>query len=209
MAKYNINIYQDGASLVVQPDITANTPPQYYPLANIRSVEAKYDANYGATFDYKFAALCQVTIRFIDHSWQPVQFDIQEVANQAGWTPATEVGLNIATADINSWIGASSGGGSSLPGSLTVTDNDALGGDGTYFIDVASGAITGQAYKYLVVNDGSGATFSVLNDSAANNMLTTQGYSGKTVEKGMIIRAASGEFIQDITVTAGSVIGVK
>lgn len=203
------NIYKEGASLAVQADITADTPIQYYPLSAIKSISSKFEAGYGTKLNYKHADLAEVTISFYDPSWQEVKFDIQDIANQAGWTPISEVGLNIATADINSWIGAATGSGSSTAGSVVLDTNDALGGNGTHFIDVASGPLTGLAYKYLVVNDAAGAAFSVLNDSGANNMLTTQNYSGKTVTKGLLIRAADGALIEEITVSSGSVIGVE
>lgn len=84
---------------------------------------------------------------------------------------------------------------------------DSMGGDGTDYIDVASGAITGKAYKFLVMNED--AVFSVLTDSGGGNMLTTQGLTAKTISKYIIIRAYDNLLIEDITVSSGSVIGIK
>lgn len=207
MSKYTKKIWKEGASLAYQVEVSANEPIQYFPLSAIKGVTGRYASPAPGNL-YGLDDLVQVTIDFYDHAYPPIAFDTQEITNQATWV-ATEAGLNIALADINSWISAGSGSGSSTAGSVVLTEDDALGGNGTHFIDVASGAITGATYKYLVVNDATGATFSVLADSASNDMLSTQNYSGKTVEKGMLIRAAGGELIKDITVSAGSVIGVE
>lgn len=86
---------------------------------------------------------------------------------------------------------------------------DGLGGNGTFYVNVASGAITGETYKYIVVNED--AVFSVLadNDGVPNDLLVDLGIGGNKITKGMIIRAENNNLIASITLTEGSVIGVK
>jgi hypothetical protein len=85
--------------------------------------------------------------------------------------------------------------------------NDALGGEGTEYI-FGTTAVTGKAYKYLVVNSDTGASFSTLNDDAAVDLLTDLGIGANAVTKGMIIRAKAGKLIEDITLATGSVVGI-
>lgn len=207
MALKQLEILLVGSSIAVRPVDSPNDKPyEYYPVSTIHSITSLLNSTPADTYPYAVQAMVMLVSK---DRHEIIRFDVQDVSNQATWL-ATEAGLMAAVTDINSWITAGiSGGGSTTPGSLIVTDNDALGGNGTYYIDSASGPITGETYKYLVVNSSAGATFSVLNDSAANDMLTDQNYSGNVIEKGMIIRAANGEFIEDITVLSGSVIGVK
>jgi len=89
--------------------------------------------------------------------------------------------------------------------STELTVNDSLGGNGTDFLDGT--AVTGRAYKYLVINDD--AVFAVLNDSEGNDMLVDQFYATQTVGKGMVVRANDGNLIADITMSSGSAKGVK
>ncbi len=76
--------------------------------------------------------------------------------------------------------------------------NDALGGSGTDFIYVSTGAVTNKTYKYLVANED--CTFTTLAGSTTANLLaavgTGLGISTNTVSKGMIIRGLNGETIK-------------
>ena len=89
--------------------------------------------------------------------------------------------------------------------------DDALGGNGTDFIYVSTGAVTNKTYKYLVANED--CTFTTLAGSTTANLLaavgTGLGISTNTVSKGMIIRGLNGETIKDITMLTGSVIGIR
>lgn len=89
--------------------------------------------------------------------------------------------------------------------------DDALGGNGTDFIYVATGAVTNKTYKYLVANED--CTFTTLAGSTTANLLaavgTGLGISTNTVSKGMIIRGLNGETIKNITMLTGSVIGIR
>lgn len=83
---------------------------------------------------------------------------------------------------------------------------EALGGAGTEFRP--TGAHTGDTFKYIVVNED--AVFSVITGDGATNLLTQFGLTASdTVTKGMILRPAAGELIEDITIDSGSIIGVN
>lgn len=87
-----------------------------------------------------------------------------------------------------------------------------LGGNGTEFI-FGTGAITGKQYKYLVVNDPNGATFTTLKGSVTANLLAALpaglGITTNNIAKGMIIKGFNGELITEVTLATGSVVGVK
>jgi hypothetical protein len=76
-----------------------------------------------------------------------------------------------------------------------------LGGYGG--ITVVTGAVTGQAFEFLVVN--AATSFTTLTDSEGNNALTYLGLSGITVMTGMIVRARNGLKLAAVTVSGGNV----
>ena len=76
-----------------------------------------------------------------------------------------------------------------------------LGGYGG--ITVVTGAVTGQAFEFLVVN--ASTSFTTLTDSEGNNALTYLGLSGITVMTGMIVRARNGLKLAAVTVSGGNV----
>ena len=81
-----------------------------------------------------------------------------------------------------------------------------IGGAGTEFIDNGA-AVTGKDYAFLVVN--ADAVLSVLTGVGSVNGLTLCNLTGKTVKAGMIIKLPGGTIITAVTVTSGSVMGVK
>lgn len=85
--------------------------------------------------------------------------------------------------------------------------NDALGGDGTEYIYVSTGAVSSKTYKYLVANED--CTFTTLTGSVTADLKATLGIAANTVSKGMIIRGLSGETVTAVTMATGSVIGVR
>lgn len=86
-----------------------------------------------------------------------------------------------------------------------------IGGEGTELITAADGAITGKSFAYIVVNGA--ATFDTLDDSSDRDMTaatTEDGGCGIDTEiaVGIVLRAKAGRRIKNITLSAGSVIGV-
>lgn len=79
------------------------------------------------------------------------------------------------------------------------------GGEGTFYH--TTGAHTGLKYKSIVVN--ADVVFSVLTDSAGNDLLTDLGISTNTISKGLIIKAEGDRTIATMTITSGSVVGIK
>lgn len=211
MAKrFPLEILKVGSSIAYRPIATVNTPYEYFPLNNIKGIVHTFVEDADDRFGYRHANQCIIEISFIDPTWQPLRFDIQDIDNQAAWTPGDEVGIQVALTDINSWITSAAGGGGSptpvVPGSLVLTEDDGLGGAGTEFIYVSTGVVTGKNYKYLVANEDS--TFTTLAGSTTADLKTDLGITTSTVGKGMIIRGLSGETITDVTMLTGSVIGV-
>jgi hypothetical protein len=101
-----------------------------------------------------------------------------------------------------------SSGGVSLATEATLLDllnkvDDSLGGNGTEYIN---SAVTGKAYKYLVVNED--VVFSNLVDDASVDLLVNLNITTNTISKGMVIRANNGKLIKEVTPSSGSVIGV-
>lgn len=215
MAHYEKEILKVGASLAIRPTIGVNTPFEYFPLSMIKGVTGRFEANFKANgFQYRFADMAKVTIDFNDHSWQSLEFDVQDISNQATWL-GTEVGVAQAVEDINSWITLAAGGGGSptpvVPGSLVLNENDALGGDGTDFINLGSGLVVGVDYKYLVANED--CTFTTLVGSTTPDLLaalpTGLGITTDTIGKGMIIRGLNGETITEVEMLTGSVLAIR
>jgi len=218
MALLQKNISLIGASIAIETIVSPAIPNEYYPISAIRSVNATYSQNLQAVGGvYPYPSMLMVDIYFFDPNMQRLSFDIQSIANQAGWT-ANLAGLNQAMIDINGWITtanslAPTGSATAANQVLMIADttaikdntNDALGGGGTEYI-FGAGVITGKAYKYLVVN--ADTTFTTLVDSAAVDLLTDLGIGANAVTKGMIIRAKAGKLIEDITLATGSVVGI-
>ena len=82
----------------------------YYPVSNIKCIEPVAEIGYGtrdSSTNQRFHRtrqddLLRITISFLDDT-KPLTFDIQNVMNQAGWTPDA-VGMATALMDINGWI---------------------------------------------------------------------------------------------------------
>ena len=70
-------------------------------------------------------------------------------------------------------------------------------------MEVVTGAVTGKTYTALMIN--ASCSFSVLTDSASNNLLTGLNLSGITCYTGMIIRANDGRTISAVTPVSGNV----
>lgn len=72
-------------------------------------------------------------------------------------------------------------------------------------MEVVTGAVTGKTYTALMIN--ASCSFSVLTDSASNNLLSPAGLnlSGITCYTGMIIRANDGRTISAVTPVSGNV----
>lgn len=74
-------------------------------------------------------------------------------------------------------------------------------------MEVVTGAVTGKAYTALMIN--ASCSFSVLTDSASNNLLlaspTGLNLSGISCYTGMIIRANDGRTISAVTPVSGNV----
>lgn len=198
------SISKDGASIKFRAEDPSVKPYQYFPLSLIKGITGRYEIGYGAKLSYAYTDLIELTIDFVDQTYPALTFDIQDITNQAGWT-ANQAGLDAATADINSWITSATGGGSSTPGSVTLDNNDALGGDGTEYI-FGTGVVTGKNYKYLVANEDT--TFTTLAGSTTADLRTDLGITTNTVGKGLIIRGLNGETITDVTLATGSVVGI-
>jgi len=81
--------------------------------------------------------------------------------------------------------------------------NKLIGANGCKFIDSASGAVTGEKFYMIVVNED--AVLTVLSGDT-ENYLTTIGLSGKTIKQGAILTIAK-EAFENITVASGSVMG--
>jgi hypothetical protein len=218
MASSQIEISLVGSSIAVKRlkgnkgTFVGNEPIDYFPVSSIRGITSTGLDNRqlnagGNASSYEYLDQLAIHLEFFDVDAARLTFDIQSVTNQASWTKDS-AGLLIALSDINSWVGAISGSTpvTPVPGSAVLTTDDSLGGNGTDFIDSLA-AVTGAAYKYLIINDD--AVFSILIDSAVIDMLTSQNYTAKTVGKGMLIRANNGELITDVTVTSGSATGIK
>lgn len=102
----------------------------YYPVAHIKCVESTQQIGFGirdsVTNQRKNSTrqtdLLRITISLIDDT-KPLIFDIQNVMNQAGWTP-NAAGLTQALSDINDWIaaGIAAGGGSSASTDALIQD---------------------------------------------------------------------------------------
>jgi hypothetical protein len=111
--KQKKNITFSGADLIVDGTAT-NTPPMYYSLCNIKSVEPVYAPLAGTLLSkYNFASQLMVVINFTDGqgSVSRLAFDIQEVQNQAGWT-ANFAGLLQCLTDISAARAVACSGGS-------------------------------------------------------------------------------------------------
>jgi hypothetical protein len=227
MALLEKNISLIGASIAIETIVTPAIPNEYYPISAIRSVNATYSPSLQAVGGvYPYPSMLMVDIYFFDPNMQRLSFDIQSIANQAGWT-ANLAGLNQAMVDINGWITtanslAPTGSATAANQVLQTTSlnniladttaikdntNDALGGEGTEYT-FGTGVVSGKAYRYLVVNSSTGATFTTLTDSAAVDLKVDLGIGANTVEKGMIIRAKAGKTISAVTLATGSVVGV-
>jgi len=218
MALLEKNISLIGASIAIETIVTPAIPNEYYPISAIRSVNATYSPSLQAVGGvYPYPSMLMIDIYFFDPSMQRLSFDIQSIANQAGWT-ANLAGLNQAMVDINGWITtanslAPSGSATSANQVLEIAalnsikdnTNDALGGEGTEYI-FGTGAVTGKTYRYLVVN--ADATFTTLTGSVTADLKATLGITTNTVTKGMIIRGLNNENITDVTLATGSVVGV-
>lgn len=74
-------------------------------------------------------------------------------------------------------------------------------------MEVVTGAVTGKTYTALMIN--ASCSFSVLTDSASNNLLSASpaglNLSGITCYTGMIIRANDGRTISAVTPVSGNV----
>lgn len=218
MALLEKNISLVGTSIALETIVTPAIPNEYYPVSAIRSVNATYSPSLQPVGGvYPYPSMLKVDIYFHDVNMQRLSFDIQSIANQAGWT-ADLAGLTQAIDDINGWITtansvAPTGGATAANQVLEIAEldaikdntSDALGGQGTEYI-FGTGVVTGKTYKYLVVNQD--ATFTTLAGSVTADLLTTLGITSNTVTKGMIIRGINGELIEDVTLATGSVVGV-
>lgn len=79
-----------------------------------------------------------------------------------------------------------------------------IGGSGTVLI---TGAVTDVQYAFLAVNED--AVISVLTGADGQNGVTTCNISGAALKQGSVIRLISGEIINAVTVTSGSVWGIR
>lgn len=202
MALKKIEISLVGSSIALRPvDSPNNKPYEYYPISGIQSVTSVL--NTSPTDTYPYAEQAVVTINFINPNRTPLKFDVQDVSNHGTWL-ATEAGLMTAVTEINSWITSGSGGASSTPGSVSLTENDAMGGNGTEFL--ATGVpMTGKNYKYIVINED--ATITSMVGSTTTDLKADLLIAGNTVTKGMIIRGLDGETITAVTLV-GSGFGI-
>lgn len=104
MALLQKNISLIGTSIAVETIVTPAIPNEYYPISAIRSVNATYSPSLQPVGGvYPYPSMLKVDIYFHDVNMQRLSFDIQSIANQAGWT-ANLAGLNQAIDDINGWI---------------------------------------------------------------------------------------------------------
>lgn len=106
-----------GASIRYRQYTTGGTAQwNYYPVAHIKCIEPVQQIGFGTrdttTNQRKNSTrqddLLRITISFIDDT-KPLIFDIQNVMNQAGWTPDA-AGVTQALTDINGWIVTGGGG---------------------------------------------------------------------------------------------------
>ncbi|PHS05101.1 MAG: hypothetical protein COA88_12835 [Kordia sp.] len=102
-------------------NVNPNNSYENYNLLNVKSVVPTFLSGYGTRSastnqrknPYHHDDKIILAITFIGESGEPsLQFDIQDVSNQPGWT-ANIAGLDQATADVCSWIAAciAAGGG--------------------------------------------------------------------------------------------------
>lgn len=104
MALLQKNISLVGTSIALETIVTPAIPNEYYPVSAIRSVNATYSPSLQPVGGvYPYPSMLKVDIYFHDVNMQRVSFDIQSIANQAGWT-ADLTGLTQAIDDINGWI---------------------------------------------------------------------------------------------------------
>jgi hypothetical protein len=100
----------------------------YYPVINIKCVEAVQQIGFGTrdsvTNQRKNPTrqddLLRITISFIDDT-KPLTFDIQNVMNQALWTP-NAAGVAKALSEINLWIGQGMASGSSASSDILLQE---------------------------------------------------------------------------------------
>jgi hypothetical protein len=104
MALLQKNISLVGTSIAIETIVSPAIPNEYYPVSAIRSVNATYSPSLQPVGGvYPYPSMFKVDIYFHDVNMQRLSFDIQSIANQAGWT-ANLAGLNQAIDDINGWI---------------------------------------------------------------------------------------------------------
>lgn len=119
------NISKVGSNIEI---LTINTvkpnAPECYSLAAIKSVVPTYTLNLGTSLQdrspYPYQDLYSITITFHnEHAIPSIKFDLEEIANQPGWT-ADFAGLNQAINDICVWMTQASGGGVPLATEATL-----------------------------------------------------------------------------------------
>lgn len=79
-----------------------------------------------------------------------------------------------------------------------------IGGSGTELI---TGAVSGKQYAFLAVN--ADAVISVLTGVDGQNGVTSLNIGGATLKQANVIRLISGEIISAVTVSSGSVWGIR
>lgn len=92
-----------GLDIKILGTSNSNNVEQYYSLCNIKSIESIFQPN-NAEGVKDYATLMRIVIHYNDNqgSVSKLDFDIQDVTNQVGWTPNL-VGLKQAAADISAW----------------------------------------------------------------------------------------------------------
>lgn len=132
MSVKNITVAKVGATIEVlvansvKPNIS-----ECYALTAIKSVVPTYNLNIGRNgidtpTTYPFKDQLEITINFHnEHANPPINFDIQTVTNQAGWTHDVP-GLTQAKTDICGWMTSVAPGGAAGPSATEATLNAVL-----------------------------------------------------------------------------------
>ncbi len=93
---------------------------------------------------------------------------------------------------------------------MSTTTDLLIARNGLKFTDsgsAISGATFTENYIYIVINED--AVVSTLTSSDGTNLVTEIGIAAKTISKGMILSAPTGQFLTAVTLASGSALAVK